>query len=226
LTSPSPWAVTEVTGTAGHLHDAIPVPAVRAVRVCTVTAQAFVLGSAQRLPNQGFERAVALDLDVVRRRSGGGAVVLAPAAQVWVDVSLPRFDRLWLDDVSRSGWWLGDVWAAALGALGVAGAAVHTGAMVRTLLSDQVCFAGLAGGEVTVEGVKIVGVSQRRTREGAVFQCTLPLTWDPAPYVEVLQLSSDAAAEAVGVAAPLQGHDAAAVVAALLHELPSGVEPA
>jgi lipoate-protein ligase A len=104
---------------------------------------------------------------------------------VWVDVCVPRDDPLWTDDVSRAGWWLGDAWVKALGA-----GEVHRGPMVRTPLSDRVCFAGLGPGEVTVGAAKLVGVSQRRTRVGAIFQCTVPLVWEPAPLEEVFGLKA------------------------------------
>jgi hypothetical protein len=49
-----------------------------------------------------------------------------------------------------------------------------------------VCFAGLAAGEVIVDGAKVVGISQRRTRAGARFQCSVPLRWDAARHAELL----------------------------------------
>ena len=41
-------------------------------------------------------------MDVVRRRSGGGAVLVGAGEQVWVEVWIPRDDALWDDDVIRS----------------------------------------------------------------------------------------------------------------------------
>jgi hypothetical protein len=53
--------------------------------------------------------------------------------------------------------------------------------MVPSAWSRVVCFAGLGPGEVVdATGFKVVGVSQRRTRAIARFQCALPLRWDPA----------------------------------------------
>jgi lipoate-protein ligase A len=208
------WAVIAGRGTAGALHADLPVPDTRLVRVCTVDAPALVLGSAQRLTADEAARAAALGLAVVGRRSGGGAVLLAPGAQVWVDVCVPRDDALWTDDVSRAGWWLGDAWVRALGA-GV----VHRGGLVRTPLSDRICFAGLGPGEVTVGAAKLVGVSQRRTRAGAVLQCTVPLVWDPSPLVDVFGLDAEEAAvvEACAATASAQADE---VVEALVASLP------
>lgn len=189
------WTVVEEKASAGDLHNNPPDASRRLVRVCSVTGPALVLGSAQRVDDAARRRAASLGFEVVARRSGGGAVLLAPGAQVWVDVTLPRGDALWTDDVSRSGWWLGDAWAGALESLGVVGATVHKGPMVRSLLSGLVCFAGLGPGEVTVGAAKVMGVSQRRTRQGAVFQCTIPLSWDPSLLVEVLALGAADAAK-------------------------------
>ena len=53
-------------------------------------------------------------------------------------------------------------------------------------LSPVVCFAGLAAGEVTVGGAKVVGISQRRTRAGGRFQCSVPLQWNAERHEELL----------------------------------------
>jgi lipoate-protein ligase A len=176
------------------------------VRVLTVSAPALVLGSTQP--------AVEADgVEVVRRRSGGGAVLLRPAETVWVDVVVGRDDPLWSDDVGRAFWWLGEVWAAALGGE----LRVHRGPLVRTRWSSAVCFAGLGPGEV-VDGAgrKVVGMASRRTRDGALFQCAVPLRWDAAAYVGLLHLPPEAEADLADVAAPLDATPDAVVDAFLL----------
>ena len=62
---------------------------------------------------------------------------------------------------------------------------VHTGEMIRTLWSSAVCFAGVGPGEVLVDGAKVVGISQRRTRAGARFQCAVMRTWDPSELARI-----------------------------------------
>jgi len=79
------------------------------------------------------------------------------------------------------------VWADALAALGVNGGAVHRGAMVRTAWSGHVCFAGVGGGEVMRNGRKVVGISQRRSRNAARFQCALYHRWDAAAHAELFR---------------------------------------
>jgi lipoate---protein ligase len=211
-------------GSAAAFHArTVPEPAGRAVWSFAVDRPAVVLGSTQADDVVDRARATAAGIEVVRRRSGGGAVHLAPGDVLWVDVVLPRDDPLWDDDVSRSAVWLGRAWGAALAACGVA-AEVHEGPMVRTRWSPLVCFAGLAPGEATVGGAKVLGVSQRRARHAARFQCALLARWDPAPLLDVLAMTaadraearSDLAGAAAGVPVP-----PAAVAAALAAALPA-----
>jgi lipoate-protein ligase A len=150
----------------------------------------LVLGSTQ----PDVKPPAAAGLDVVRRRSGGGAVLVRPGSLLWVDVIVPSSDRLWRDDVGRAFAWLGETWLHALSGVGVGGARRHDGALVRTAWSDAVCFAGLGPGEVTVDGRKVVGLSQRRTREAALFQCAALLAWDPSELETVFGIPSGALA--------------------------------
>ena len=163
-----------------------------AVRLLRPTRPAIVLGSAQSL-NEVVSRPAGVD--VVRRRSGGGAVWLDDSV-VWVDVIVPRWHPKWDDDSGRAANWIGEIWAGA-----APGAVVHRGPMVQTRWARSVCFAGLGPGEVTVGGCKLVGISQRRTRDGALFQCGVLLGWDPEPLCTALGLPSDAARSLRRVAA-------------------------
>jgi lipoate-protein ligase A len=188
----------------------------RLIRVLDVVSRpALVLGSTQ--PASVVRPGVEADVDVVRRASGGGAVLLEPGRVVWVDVFVPADDVLWSPDVGRAFWWLGDGWAAALGSLGVSGAVVHRGRLVTNRWSPYVCFAGLGPGEVTVGGRKVVGMAQRRTRAGSLFQCAVPLAWSAASMVALLDLPAAAADELADVVFPLVGVPADEVVAALVN---------
>lgn len=155
------------------------------------TGPALALGSTQpetAADRQACQRA---GVQVARRYSGGGAVLVDPAAVVWVDLLLPLGDPLWSADVGRAMWWVGEVWARALGGAGVTGAMVWRGALQRRAWSSLVCFAGLGPGEVTVDGRKVVGVSQRRSRQGALFQTACLLEWEPERLVSLLALDGD-----------------------------------
>jgi len=180
------WRVERARDSAAALHEwAIPDPPARAVWLFEPTAPALVLGSAQPAAHVDAAAAASAGVQVVRRRSGGGAVLLVPAQALWVDVVIPAGDVLWQADVGAAFHWLGDAWAAALRAVDGPNAVVHRGAMVRSPWSAMVCFAGLGPGEVTVGGRKVVGISQRRTRSAARFQCAAYARWD-APLLHAL----------------------------------------
>ena len=100
---------------------ALPSGTERTVAVLTVERPALVLGSTQREDVVDRRRLAAAGVDLVRRRSGGGAVLVEPGRTVWIDIDVPVGDPLWTDDVGRSFGWLGRTWAAALGDLGLAG---------------------------------------------------------------------------------------------------------
>jgi lipoate-protein ligase A len=174
------WSVEHHVGTAAELHHLV-VPAARTVVVLEVSRPALVLGSTQSDAVVDHRATSAAGVDVVRRRSGGGAVLLVPGEHVWVDVVLPADDRRWVHDVESSSWWLGEAWAAALAAVVPAGSPVevHRGGVSDRELGRRVCFAATGPGEVSVGGRKLVGVSQRRTRELARFQCVVHRRFDP-----------------------------------------------
>lgn len=182
------WRVEHRLGSPGYLHGLeLPDPLRRAVWVMGATTAAVAIGSAQRPDAVDPDRAVAAGLEVVRRHSGGGAVLLDPGHMLWLDVLLPAGDRHWQDDIGHSFLWLGEAWVEALDAVGI-DASLHTGPAVRSGWSSRVCFAGIGPGEVTVGGRKAVGISQRRTRSGARFQCLVLDEWDPEPLLSVLAL--------------------------------------
>jgi lipoate-protein ligase A len=162
---------------------------------------------------------------VVRRRSGGGAVLVEPGGLVWVDLVVPSRDPMWSADVGQSAWWVGEAWARALSQAGLAGLEVWKGPMLRREWSSLVCFAGLAGGEVTGPGgAKLVGISQRRTRHGSLFQCACLLRWEPSELLQLLRLGqaerARAAAELSGAASGAGGERGDDILAQLLRALP------
>lgn len=208
------WQVERVRGSAADFH-ARPVPErpERAVWVFEIDRPALVLGSTQHLTDADGPACAAAGVEIVRRRSGGGAVLLRPGEVLWLDVVLPAGTPEWHDDIGRATWWLGEVWVTALDALGVTGAALHRGPLRATEWSRRICFAGMGPGEVTVGGGKAVGISQRRTRSAARFQCALVLGGDPGRIVGLLTPPRPAPAEisalvATVPVAPLDALDA------------------
>lgn len=158
---------------------------------------AVVLGSAQPVALADAGHAERAGFDIVRRRSGGGAVLVAPGAQLWLDVFVPASDPLFDHDVVASSRWLGELWRDVLRDAGVPAAAlqVHAGGLVATASSRLVCFAGLGPGEVTLEGRKLVGCSQRRTRAGAWFHSMVLLEARQHELAELLVLEPSERAE-------------------------------
>ena len=159
------WIREEWHASAELLH-ARPMPRDGRRRVSWLrpTAPALILGSASPDPFGGTRSGL------VRRRSGGGLVWLDPALSTWVDVFVPAGDALWRPDVGQAFHWLGHALAAAFSDLG-APAQMHHGPYEAGPSAGLVCFGSLGPGEVVANGRKLVGVSQRRTREGSRFQC-------------------------------------------------------
>lgn len=217
------WTTFVLAGTAAVLHGRPLGPeVVRRVDVMQLERPALVLGSTQPEADADRRAIEAFGVELARRRSGGGAVFLVPNLTVWVDVEVPRLDDLWDDDVGRAFHWLGRAWASAVGELGVAGE-VHTGGVLESRWSRQVCFGGLGSGEVTVGGRKLVGISQRRTRAGARFQCVVHRRWDPVPILGLLALDdADRVAAMTDLAAAGEGLDVdeGVLVEALVRQLP------
>jgi lipoate-protein ligase A len=165
------------------VHRLTPVQGVEVWR-CEPDSSAIVLGSRQSEDIVDGAACRRAGLDVAKRRSGGGAVLIVPDDIVWIDVVAARG---WMpDDVRASMIMVGECWRQALIEARIDTAriaearvdqtvtpdemAVHRGGMVASGWSDLVCFAGIGPGEVLRNGTKLVGLSQRRTREGVRIQ--------------------------------------------------------
>jgi lipoate-protein ligase A len=152
-----------------------------------------VLGSTQPLDSIDQAATERFGAELVRRRSGGGAVFVAPGAQVWLDLFVPVGDPLYDVDVSRGARFVGELWREALVALELVGVdfAVHTGPLLASPWSRLWCFSGVGPGEVSSHGQKLVGVSQRRSRAGAWFFTMACTGLDPARDASFLCGSGD-----------------------------------
>jgi lipoate-protein ligase A len=200
-----PYHVVRFRTTATEFHQrSVPDPAPTELWWPEITAPALVLGSSQ--PEQDVDREACerAGVAVVRRRSGGGAVLLLPGEVTWLDVIVPVGSAGWSDDVHGPMVWLGRHLAAVLDELldellgdpgdegpdeptaGGRDVSVHDGPMVTTSWSSTVCFDGVGAGEVLLGGRKLVGISQRRTRHAARLQCCWYSRHDPARLVELL----------------------------------------
>lgn len=157
------------------------------ISLFTPVQPAIILGSTQERSLINEKACSANKIEIVKRRSGGGVVLLSADSTIWIDVEIPRQHSLWLDDVGDSSLWLGEVFAKELADLSNIALELHRGALIKTAWSSLICFAGRGPGEVfTQDGRKVVGISQRRTREWARFQCAISLQWKPALLLELL----------------------------------------
>lgn len=174
--------VLEETSTDGHAR----------LRWYLPTDSAIVLGRGQRPADF-----VALPdgANVCQRPTGGGAVLMDDDL-LSLDVVLPA-GHPWLDgdDLAAVFERVGAAWVDALVALGCDAEAVvmHRGAATARRLGPEaqrplaeICYASLGRGEVTVGGRKVVGLSQRRRRLGALVQCGLLRRWAPQPLIAAL----------------------------------------
>jgi lipoate---protein ligase len=193
----------------------------------------LVLGSTQRTE---LVDAVAMRerrVELARRRGGGGAVYLGagPGEQLWLDVWIPRDDPLWVADVSRAAEWVGAWWTEALAEVGQLRLDVHHGRSVPGDRGDLVCFAGRGPGEVFDGGRKVVGLSQWRSRQGALFSSCAYVRWHPNTLVALMHVGGrEARARLVRDLAPVAAGlgqldppvaDLAGVRALLLDSLPA-----
>jgi len=201
----SSWRIVHSHGDAGAFHTTDPRPQ-RSATFHTVSQPTLVLGSAQSEAAVDQRIGGALGVEVVRRRSGGGAVLLLPGEFVWLDLVIPTGDPLWLDDVGQAMVWVGELWQRALAEIDIH-ASVHREGMVTTRWSRQVCFAGVGTGEVMAGSSKLVGISQRRTREFARFQSMCHLRWRPELVAALVASPRPRAAELASAVGSVPGAD-------------------
>ena len=172
---------------AFHARPLVPTP--RELWVpCLDDATTLVLGSSQNVETIDRSQLATKGIELTRRRSGGGAVLVSRHDVVWFDVVLPHGDPLWNDDVGQAFHWLGEAVRTALADLGL-DTEVHTGRPIETEWSTRLCFAGVGHGELLLDGRKLVGISQRRTRDMARFQVALLRRWSGSTHADLLALS-------------------------------------
>ena len=91
---PDAWLIEERLGGTGRAarvvaRRRIGTPERRRVAVCRPTGPAVVLGSTQSPDVVDADAAAVGGVAVVRRRSGGGAVLVTPEDPVWIDLWVP-----------------------------------------------------------------------------------------------------------------------------------------
>ena len=216
MTTPSmEWGRHDWTGTAADFH-AMELPYERALWWCNVETPTLILGSSQSLDDLNQKSADESGVLVSRRRSGGGAVFVHPSDSVWIDITISRDDPLWKDDVAQSMLWLGELFVEALSPW--VHAEVFRDTFSNGIDGRVVCFASSSPGEVFVGLHKLVGISQRRGRDGARFQCVLYRHWRPSEWSQILA-SSDVRSRVAEIAVSTLDIPAQTIVNAISDQL-------
>ena len=148
------------------------------------------MGSSQKPDRFDQQRLAQHQVELAPRRSGGGAVYIDPNSTVWIDVVAPRTSSLWSSELAENFLIVGRLWQQALMSLGVS-TQLCAEAPERTPAASLACWAGVGWGELTIEGAKVVGLSQRRTRWGARVQAMAVLDGSARLVADYL-LSDDA----------------------------------
>jgi lipoate-protein ligase A len=147
-----------------------------ALRLYTWRAPALSVGYRQAEP-VWLERCAALGVEVVRRVTGGGAVLHA-GDLTYAVVAPPGTPGL-ADDLTGSYAWIRARLLEGLQAAGFAARAASARADAARL---DLCFAGATGFEVELEGRKLIGSAQRRTAQGFLQHGSIRIADDTALY--------------------------------------------
>ncbi len=145
------------------------------------------LGYGQRVADVDFERLAALGWEVVRRPTGGRAILHAD--ELTYSVALPADHPLAAGSVVESYRRISAALMAALSSLGAAVAAERREQPAGAV--GPVCFETPSHYEITVEGRKLVGSAQVRRRGGILQHGSLPLTGDVARICDGLAYADD-----------------------------------
>ncbi len=197
-----------------------------AARLWRYRVPAVVLGRSQEALRASLDRA---DLPVVARRAGGGAVLVGRwllGASVVLPSTHPLVDGTGIADSYR---WLGECFRRALGRHGVLAATVPPAQAWKAPAElAWACYAGISPWEVAIDGRKLVGFAQRRSRTGILLVAGAllePVPWAllasalQRPAGEAARLARTTTSAAEAAAAAGAGFDARAFAASVGGEL-------
>ncbi len=183
------WVIWNSTGDANSFHHYQPEQVGHEIWTRSLSRPALVLGSTQSeaVLNSSLRNADLgeQELEICKRRSGGGLVYLDVDHDVWIDVLIPVTSPLWHHDLAKAFHWLGDIWAAVLAEF-ITDAVISSHRGPSQGSGQLLCFAGLGHGEVSVDGYKVVGLSQRRTRSWTRLQCAVIQRWPAEQLTRML----------------------------------------
>lgn len=139
---------------------------------------------------------------------------------LWVELWLPRepADPI---DVRSTARRVGNWWRAVLTAAGV-GCDVYEGAVLHPEQGALACFAAIGPGEVTVDGAKLVGISQWRVREGTLVSSVLAAA-PPLDLSRYLTRRTPRLADATWLGATACSASTTALATAFEHEVAASI---
>jgi lipoyl(octanoyl) transferase len=171
----------------------------------------------RQAPPEWLHRCTPLGVEVVRRVTGGGAVL--HAGDLTYAVVAPLSAGELPGDLRGSYEWIRRRLVAGLTLAGVAAEPARGRPGAERL---ELCFAGATGTEVELDGEKLVGSAQRRTRRAFLQHGSIRLADDAALY-RALTGGAPAAPKPPPLA--LEALESA-LVASFAGALPAGLEPA
>jgi len=138
---------------------------------------AIILGAAQRPNEQQLARAVSQGVELVRRKSGGGAV-MAGAEMLSVSVFLPRHHPISTGSTVKAYHWIGELWQKVFTSYRLCTRLPNAEDIAQSKQQaerhsiDWACYGAVAHGELLdQQGRKLLGVAQIRSRHGCVLTC-------------------------------------------------------
>ncbi|MBI5670703.1 MAG: lipoate--protein ligase family protein [Chloroflexi bacterium] len=153
------------------------------------------LGYGQKAADVDFARLAALGWDVVRRPTGGRAILHTD--ELTYSVALPAGDDIAAGSVVESYRRISHALVAGLVKLGVRPEADQRADRIGA--SGPVCFETPSHYEITVGGRKLIGSAQVRRKDGVLQHGSLPLYGDLGRICDALVYANDAEREAAKV---------------------------
>ncbi len=161
------------------------------LRLYTWAQRCVTIGCGQSIAEIDLEYCAAAGLPVLRRLSGGTAVLHEPSQLAFMMVLSPEHPLV-RGDVVESYAPVSRALLRALGYLGIRAEALPP-ATARALPADPLgraaCFGALAPYEIIWRGKKLVGHAQVRRRNAVLLGGTLLLDFDPTALARVLRVS-------------------------------------
>jgi len=189
LTSPAPgpWnmALDEAILEAVGKNTALPT-----LRLFAWQPACLSLGYAQPVKDVDQKRLANLGWDLVRRPTGGRAILHTD--ELTYSVIAPLHEPHVYGSILESYRRLSQALLCALSLIGLdAGAEKDHAGVQKSTPAGPVCFEVPSNYEITVAGKKLIGSAQARRREGVLQHGSLPLTGDLTRIVQVLEFDSE-----------------------------------